>query len=126
LTAVWFLFENAKFFIPTYSSSKKIRNVQRNNHATILVDRASPGFDVQGVMIAGRATIVGGQEALQLNRKVHLKYLTSSAMDEPVLKASLRDDVTICISPERAASWDHTQRAVAQVVRERGLFWPLD
>jgi general stress protein 26 len=126
LTAVWFLFEDGKFLVPTYSSSKKIRNIQRDNRATILVDRASPGFDVQGVMVVGRASIVRGREAIQMNRRVHLKYLAPSALDEPVLKASLRDDVTISVNPEWAASWDHTQRDVARLIRERGLFWPLD
>jgi nitroimidazol reductase NimA-like FMN-containing flavoprotein (pyridoxamine 5'-phosphate oxidase superfamily) len=125
LTAVWFLYEAGRVLIPTFSRSRKLRNLSHDPRVTIIIDRAEGGFDVQGVMIRGHASVITGAEAASINRRIHGKYLLETALAEPIVMTSLKDDVTIDIRPDSISSWDHTQRAIARFIRDRALYYQV-
>ncbi len=107
VVAMWFLWDGAAILSPTSHASRKARNLVRDPRATVMIDDSRGGFDLRGITLVGRAEFVTGPAALELNRQVHLKYVTEEGLDlEPVRAYLSTDDVTIKFRPERVTSWD--------------------
>lgn len=106
LTAVWYLWGEGAFVIPTSSESRKARNIAARPDASILVEERGAGL--RGVAATGRADLVHGDEARELTAAVHARYLTEAGLAHvglgDVLAAS--DDVIIRLVPERWRTWD--------------------
>lgn len=106
LTAVWYLWEDGAFLVPTDGTSRKAQNVAARSRASIVVD--ARGAALAGVAAAGATDILSGQEALELNDRIHRRYVTPAGMDDPHLGSLLRsgDDVTLRLVPDRWHRWD--------------------
>jgi PPOX class probable F420-dependent enzyme len=105
-TAIWYLWAGGAFLIPTSGESRKARNIAARPDASILVEERAAGL--RGVGATGRAELIRGDEARELNAAIHARYLTPAGIDRAdlgtVLAAS--DDVTIRLVPERWRTWD--------------------
>ena len=108
LVAMWFVWDGDALFIPTSRTTRKLRNLERDPRATVMVDDSRGGFDLRGVTLVGRVEIVAGDRARELNRRIHLKY------------------VTIAFRPERTSSWNLRSTDQGRALSESGLFQPLD
>lgn len=106
LTAVWFLWRDGAFHIPTGGTSRKALNAISWPRASITIDTRGAVF--AGVRATGRIEVVGGEEALTLNEEIHRRYVTDAGMADPALGGLLRegDDATLRLVPERWQSWD--------------------
>lgn len=107
LTAVWYLYENGCFHIATFSASRKARNVAAHAKATLMVDSRDGGAD-RGVTAIGRAELVGGDDARDVARTIHQRYLSEAALADPQIGPVFAafDDVVIRITPESWLWWD--------------------
>jgi PPOX class probable F420-dependent enzyme len=107
LVGMWFLWDGAAILLPTSGVTRKARNLERDPRATVMIDDSRGGFDLRGITLKGRAEIVRGEDALAINRRIHLKYLTERGRELAAVDRYLStDDVTIRFSPDRASSWD--------------------
>jgi PPOX class probable F420-dependent enzyme len=106
LTAVWFLWRDGSFLIPTGRTSRKARNAEARPQASIAID--ARGAVLAGVRASGRIALVTGDEALEVNDEIHRRYVTAAGMADPALGVLLRegDDLTLRLVPERWQSWD--------------------
>jgi PPOX class probable F420-dependent enzyme len=106
LTPVWFLFDGDTFYVESFSGSRKIKNLEQNPAATVVVDTRQPGSE-RWVAASGTAEILTGDEAQTINARIRRRYLTEDAIAdariEPVFAAG--DDVTIRLRPTRWRSW---------------------
>jgi len=59
LTPVWFLFNDGLFYFEAFSGSRKVKNLQENPSASVVVDRRQPGRE-SWVSAAGTADILTG------------------------------------------------------------------
>ena len=92
-----------------------------------MVDDSRGGFDLRGVTLVGRVEIVAGDRARELNRRIHLKYVTEEGLAlEPVRSYLATDDVTIAFRPEHTSSWNLRSTDQGRALSESGLFQPLD
>lgn len=109
LTPVWFLFDNDRFYFESFSGSRKIKNLQQNPSASVIVDARQPGTE-SWVAASGTSEILGGEEASTINALIRHRYLTQDALAdariEPVFAAA--DDVTIRLTPAKWRSWAAT------------------
>lgn len=105
-TPVWFLFEDDRFYIESYSASRKVENLRHRPTASITVDVRQPGMDCW-VSASGTTDILSGNEAEAINASIVRRYLTQEAIEDtrigPVFAAA--DDVTIRLTPSRWRSW---------------------
>lgn len=106
LTAVWFLWRDGAFYVPTGGKSRKARNAKERPRASIVVD--ARGTVLVGVWATGGVEIWSGDEALALNDEIHRRYVTDTGMENPAVGGLLRegDDVTLRLVPERWQTWD--------------------
>jgi PPOX class probable F420-dependent enzyme len=107
LVGMWFLWDGEAVLLPASGVTRKARNLERDPRATVMIDDSRGGFDLRGTTLLGRAEVVGGEEALELNRGIHRKYVTERGLGlQPVRAYLSTDDVTIRFRPERVSSWD--------------------
>jgi hypothetical protein len=106
LTAVWFLWEDGAFLVPTSATSRKGRNARERPRGAILVDARGPTFC--GVAASGRLEVVDGGAALATNARIHRRYVADAGMADPDLGGLLTagDDVTLRLIPEGWQEWD--------------------
>jgi PPOX class probable F420-dependent enzyme len=106
LTSVWFMWEDGAFLVPTGGTSRKARNAEARPRASIAVD--TRGALYAGVAATGPVEVLQGERALELNDRIHRRYVTPRGMDDPALGGLLRDgdDVTLRLVPDRWKSWD--------------------
>jgi PPOX class probable F420-dependent enzyme len=127
LVGMWFLWDGGSVLMPTSGITRKARNLERDPRATVMIDDSRGGFDLRGLTLTGRAAIVRGHEALALNRRIHLKYLTEEGRDLPAVDRYLStDDVTIQFMAERVSSWNLRDTEQGHAVADAGAARPLD
>jgi PPOX class probable F420-dependent enzyme len=105
LAPIWYLFEDDRFHFATPSGSRKVRNVERNVSASVVVDAREPGRE-RWVSASGPIEILREDEAQSINGRLWRRYLAPEALDGPIgaaLRAS--DDVTLRLTPAAWQSW---------------------
>ena len=83
LMPMWFLRNN--ICIPTSHYTHKYRNLVSRPRASVMIDLSRAGLNLKGVLIKGQVELVVGEEARKVNRLIHLKYVTQSALDDHTL-----------------------------------------
>lgn len=106
LSAVWYEFFDGAFHVPTAGTSRKARNAVARPRGSIAVDERGGGC--RGVAARGAIEVVGGEEAMRLNERIHRRYVTDAGMGDPELGGLLAgaDDVTLRLVPEKWHGWD--------------------
>jgi PPOX class probable F420-dependent enzyme len=105
LTPIWFLFEDDRFYFASSSGSRKMKNVERDFSASVVVDSREPGRE-RWVSASGPVEILRDGEAQSINAQIRRRYLAPKALDGPI-EAALResDDVTLRLTPTTWRSW---------------------
>jgi PPOX class probable F420-dependent enzyme len=126
LVAMWFLWDGEGVTIPTSRKTRKARNLARDPRATVMIDDSRGGFDLRGITLVGSAEIVGPPRALELNRRIHEKYVTEAGLALERVEAYLaNDDITIRVVPEKVSSWDLRSTEQGSSLLQTGEFHPL-
>lgn len=107
LTAIWYLFESGYLYVATSSKTRKARNLAARPKASLMVDARKPGTE-RGVSAAGKGELILGDVAQQINRRVHSRYLSAAALNDPQVGPVFTgfDDVAIRLTPESWTTWD--------------------
>ena len=107
ITAVWFLFQEGSFFVPTSSKSRKARNVLARPQASMMVDARKDDLQ-RGLTVSGRTEVIEGEPARGINLRIHARYMSTDALRDPQVGPVMlgHDDVTIRLTPERWIDWD--------------------
>jgi PPOX class probable F420-dependent enzyme len=127
LVAMWFLWDGEAVLSPTHRRTRKARNLQRDPRATVMIDDSKGGFDLRGVTLVCEADIVDPPESRELNRRVHLKYVTEAGLGlEPVKRYLATDDVTLLFRPTKISSWDLRGTEQGRALMARGDFHRLE
>jgi PPOX class probable F420-dependent enzyme len=117
---VGFGFDGARILMPSRSGTRKVRNLEADPRARVLVEApvAVTGIDDGWVAADGTATIVRGSEARDLGLLAMDRYLTDEglrAFDEVLLTLM---DVTIVLIPKRWQTWDES--GMHETIRRHG------
>ena len=127
LVAMWFLWDGEAVLLPTSRTTRKAKNLARDPRATVMIDDSRGGFDLRGVTVVGRAELIGGPEAANVNRRIHLKYLTERGRSfEAVDRYLATDDVTIRLVPERLSTWNLRDTEQGRAIAAEGQFHAPD
>jgi PPOX class probable F420-dependent enzyme len=110
LTAVWFLYEDGVVYVGTSGSSRKARNAGARPRAAIMIDSRGPGPQ-RGVAASGPATLLQGEPARAMNRRILERYLTPAgvAASDVGQKIAESDDVTIRIEVGTWRTWSPSE-----------------
>ena len=112
LMPLWYVPRDGEIWIYTYAKSQKVRNLERDPRATLLIETGHEYGELRGVMIEAAAeihreieTVFPLAEDLTLRYAEGLSALEGDARD--ALKAQAAKRVAVHFVPRRTASWDH-------------------
>jgi len=109
---MWFVPRAGEVWVWTYAKSQKVRNLERDKRATVLVQTGREYGELRGAMIEAEAeihrdfeTVIGFAEELTLR---YAEGISSVGGDEKAaLEAQAPKRVAIGFKALRTASWDH-------------------
>jgi PPOX class probable F420-dependent enzyme len=107
---MWFVVRAGEVWMWTYRSSQKVRNLERDPRATLLVEAGETYDQLRGVMTEAEAEILDGyDDVLALGRELFARYTpgVEGPEVEEALAAQARKRVAIRFHPRRVVSWDH-------------------
>jgi PPOX class probable F420-dependent enzyme len=117
VTALWYVLRDGEPWIYTYAKSQKVRNLERDARATLLVESGHEYHELKGVMLKTRAEIHSDLDTVAaLAEQLMQRYRSGSdgQIDEATregLRAQARKRVAIHFHVEQTASWDHSKLA---------------
>ena len=98
----------------TYTSSQKIKNIERNPKVTLLVETGTAYGELKGVMIEGHAHLTTDLERT-VATMIEANAVTGSPLPdldkipEAIKRQMAGKRVLVTVKPERFVSWDHAK-----------------
>jgi PPOX class probable F420-dependent enzyme len=109
---LWFVPREGEVWIWTYAKSQKVRNLERDPRATVLVEAGHEYAELRGAMIEAEAdihrdlaTVLGFAEELTLRYAEGISSVEGDA--KAALEAQAPKRVAIHFRPVSLATWDH-------------------
>lgn len=109
---LWFVARAGEVWIWTYTKSQKVRNLERDPRATVLIETGHEYGELRGAMIEAEAelhrdfeTVIGFAEELTLRYAEGISSIEGDA--RAALEAQASKRVAIQFKPLRTSSWDH-------------------
>jgi PPOX class probable F420-dependent enzyme len=109
---MWFVPREGEVWVWTYAKSQKVRNLERDPRATVLVEAGHEYGELRGAMIEAEAEVHRDPETvLGFAEELTLRYAEGIAAVEGDARAALEAQapkrVAIHFKPVRVATWDH-------------------
>jgi PPOX class probable F420-dependent enzyme len=109
---LWYVLRDGEIWVWTYAKSQKVRNLERDPRATLLVETGVEYGDLRGVMIEAEAELIRDTDRIvEFGKELTIRY--SEGIDSvegdaaAALVAQAPKRVAIHFRPRRVASWDH-------------------
>jgi PPOX class probable F420-dependent enzyme len=109
---LWYVPREDRIWIWTYAKSQKVRNLERDPRATLLIETGHEYQELRGVQVEAEATIhrdhdtvFGFAKELTVRYAEGIESVEGDAAE--ALKAQAPKRVAIEFEPRRIASWDH-------------------
>jgi PPOX class probable F420-dependent enzyme len=108
---LWYVPRDGEIWIYTYANSQKVRNLERDPRATLLVETGHEYNELRGVEIESLAEIRRDLDTVYgLAAELTARYAGVAQVDEAqaeALRAQAAKRVAIRFDPRRVATWDH-------------------
>jgi nitroimidazol reductase NimA-like FMN-containing flavoprotein (pyridoxamine 5'-phosphate oxidase superfamily) len=112
LTALWFVMRGSEPWSWTYRKSQKVKNLERDAHATCLIESGHEYAELKGVMLRTLAHVEYDLErVLDFGEEMFAKYQGAAAGGEmrEALRAQAAKRVAIRFEVVETVSWDHSK-----------------
>jgi PPOX class probable F420-dependent enzyme len=109
---LWYVPRDGEIWIWTYAKSQKVKNLERDPRATLLIETGVEYGELRGVQIEAEAELVRDtDEIVEFAKELTIRYgegIESVEGDAAAaLQAQAPKRVAIHFRPKRVASWDH-------------------
>jgi PPOX class probable F420-dependent enzyme len=109
---MWYVPREGEIWVWSYAKAQKVRNLERDRRATLLVETGTEYVELRGVQIEAVGEIVRDPEAvLEFGTELSIRYAEGIDSIEgdaaTALAAQAAKRVAIRFEPRRVASWDH-------------------
>ena len=109
---LWFVVRDGDIWAWTFGKSQKVKNLERDNRCTLLVEAGHEYQELRGIQIEAEAEIIRDtDEIFDFAKELTIRYAENIESIEgdaaEALKAQATKRVAIHFHPLRTASWDH-------------------
>jgi PPOX class probable F420-dependent enzyme len=109
---LWYVPREGEIWIWTYAKSQKVKNLERDPKATVLIETGEEYGELRGVQIEAEAELIRDvDEIVDFAKDLTIRYSEGISSVEGDAEAGRRAQapkrVAIHIRPTRVASWDH-------------------
>ena len=112
LMPLWYVVRDGELWAWTYAKSQKVRNLERDPHATVQVEDGQAYEELRGVMIKAQTVIHRATDVVaELGAEIFRRYSRGEAavgegfLETVRVQAAKR--VGLQLVPQAVASWDH-------------------
>jgi PPOX class probable F420-dependent enzyme len=114
VTALWYVMREGEPWIYTYRRSQKVRNLERDPRATLLVESGYEYQELRGAMLKTRGVVHHDNETVtRMAEDLFHKYRGDGASLDDATRAGLAAQVpkrvAIQFEVEETVSWDHAK-----------------
>jgi PPOX class probable F420-dependent enzyme len=113
LTTLFYVLDEGRIAFWTYGSSQKVKNLRRDPRITCLVEDGDDYFELRGVSITGRATLLEQYDEIKALGARMTQRMAGDAdlgeLGEQIVEQQAHKRVGIVVEPDRVASWDHSK-----------------
>lgn len=107
--------EQGRLLLTSFARSQKVRNLERDARATLLVESGEQYGELRSVMMHAAAEIIRDPvEVAPLMGRIRAADVLSSSIDDGMsqqVRASLSKRVVLRFAPFHVVSWDHSKLA---------------
>jgi PPOX class probable F420-dependent enzyme len=112
LMPLWYVLRDGDVWIYTYAKSQKVRNLERDPRATLLIETGHEYAELRGVMIEAEAEIHRDPDLVyEVAEQLTLRYADGLESVEgdaaEALRAQARKRAAVRFKALRTATWDH-------------------
>ena len=112
LMPLWYVLRGGRIWAWTYAKSQKVRNLERDPRATLLVETGTEYTELRGVQIEAEAELVRDPERVaEFGVELTVRYAEGISSVEGDARAALEAQapkrVAISFPVLRMATWDH-------------------
>jgi PPOX class probable F420-dependent enzyme len=108
---LWYVPRDGEIWIYTYAKSQKVRNLERDPRATLVVETGHEYGELRGVEVEAEAEIHRDLDTVfDLVKELPERYAGGAQVNEEhaeALRAQARKRVAVRFVPKRVATWDH-------------------
>jgi Pyridoxamine 5'-phosphate oxidase len=109
---LWYVVRDGELWAWTFAKSQKVKNLERDNRCTLLVETGVEYTELRGVQIEAETEIIRDHDrVLEFAKELTLRYapgLESIDGDAAAgLEAQVPKRVALHFHPVRTATWDH-------------------
>ena len=109
---MWFTVRDGELWVWTYAKSQKVKNLERDPRATLLVEAGTEYTELRGIQIEAEAEIIRDTDrVLDFGKELTIRYtegIDSIEGDAAAgLEAQAPKRVAIRFEAVRTATWDH-------------------
>jgi nitroimidazol reductase NimA-like FMN-containing flavoprotein (pyridoxamine 5'-phosphate oxidase superfamily) len=113
LTSLWYVMRGTEPWVWTYAKSQKVKNLERDDRATALVESGNEYAELKGVMLKTRAHIARDTEKIiDFAEELFAKYQGSQPGAEGMreaLRGQAVKRVAIRFEVVETVTWDHSK-----------------
>jgi PPOX class probable F420-dependent enzyme len=115
VTALWYVIRDSEPWIYTYAKSQKVRNLERDDRATLLIESGHEYNELRGVMLKTKAELHRDLETVaSVAEQLFQRYqgerdLAIDDATREALRAQAAKRVAVRFRIEETASWDHSK-----------------
>ena len=109
---MWFLVRDGELWCWTYGKSQKVKNLERDPRATLLIEAGHEYTELRGIQIEAEAELIRDLEPVaEFGKQLAIRY--SGGIDSiegdaaAALEAQAAKRVVMRFKPIRTATWDH-------------------
>jgi hypothetical protein len=107
MAPIFFKYQDGQFLMATQDPSRKVRNIKRNNHVTILIDKTEVPF--KGALIYGTAEL-DYEDVIQKRMAIFERRLSYEDAETYARRLSSKwQCVIVRITPVHIASFDYSK-----------------
>jgi general stress protein 26 len=111
LTTLFYVMHEGRIAFWTYASSQKIKNLERDDRITCLVEDGTDYFELRGVSISGHAELVTDEDEIRvIGSKVAARMVNGADLGDlgrDLVERQVRKRYAVIVEPARTATWDH-------------------
>ena len=109
LVAMWYGFLDGKPAFWTYSKSQKIRNLERDDRITCMVEDGDTYDQLRGISLVGRGTVLRDEDSRMKIAESLFERYTGPVNEAARIALRKRGEkrVVVQIVVEKVISWDH-------------------
>ncbi len=111
LTTLFYVLHEGRIAFWTYASSQKIKNLERDDRITCLVEEGTDYFELRGVSISGHAKLVTDEDEIrEIGTKVATRMVDGADLGDlgrDMVERQVRKRYAVLVEPSKVATWDH-------------------